>query len=88
MTAIAMTREELLATVQKVFLDLFELEPTKVTLQTHLFTDLDLDSLDAIDLAATLSKQAGIKLAEGELKGIRTVGDIVELGFQKLNPAP
>jgi len=81
------TREQFLATVRQVFGELFELPPEKITLDAHLFTQLDLDSLDAIDLAATLSKKAGIKLVEGELKSIRTVGDIVELGFRKLNPA-
>jgi acyl carrier protein len=80
------TREQILKMLQELFEELFELPPEKVTLSASLFTDLDFDSLDAIDLAATLSKRAGIKLAEEELKSIRTVADIVELGFRKLNP--
>jgi acyl carrier protein len=80
----AASREQILAVVVDVLENEFEKDPSKITLQTHLFTDLDLDSLDAIDLAAALSKKAQIKLATEEMKEIRTVGDVVEIGFRKL----
>ncbi len=81
------SREDLLAVVIKALEDLFEVEASAVTPATNLFVDLDLDSLDAIDLAATLSKKARIKLSAEEMKKIRTVGDIVEIGVQKLGPS-
>lgn len=83
----APTREELFAVVVKALEDLFEVDASGVTTATNLFVDLDLDSLDAIDLAATLSKKAHIKLSAEEMKKIRTVGDIVEIGVQKLGPS-
>ncbi len=80
-------REEILATITAVLHELFEVDTAKVSLTTNLFTDLDLDSLDAIDLAASLSKKVQLKLSTEEMKKIRTVGDIVEIAIQKLGPA-
>lgn len=80
-------REKILVTVREVLVELFEKEGSEITEATHLFTDLDLDSLDAIDLAAALSKKAQIKLVTEEMKSIRTVGDIVEIGIRKLSEA-
>lgn len=81
------TREKILETVREVLVELFEKDGSEITESTHLFTDLDLDSLDAIDLAAALSKKAQIKLVTEEMKSIRTVGDIVEIGIRKLSEA-
>lgn len=79
------TETEIFATVKAVLIELFDTDESKITMDTHLYTDLDLDSLDAIDLAAALAKKAKIRLVEEEMRGIRTVGDIVNLGKQKLN---
>lgn len=81
------SRQRILGTVRDVLVEHFEKEGVEITEATHLFTDLDLDSLDAIDLAAALSKKARIKLVTEEMKSIRTVGDIVEIGIRKLSEA-
>ena len=80
----AASREQILEVVKEVLSELFEKDPSQIAETTNLFTDLDLDSLDAIDLAAALSKKAQIKLVTEEMKNIRTVGDIVEIGTRKL----
>lgn len=71
-----------------VLVDTFELEPDEVTPTAHLYKDLDLDSLDAIDLAVKLNTETGIKLKEQEMKSIRTVEDIVKIIARNLNIAP
>lgn len=78
------TEQEIFQIVRDVLVELFEIEPDKIKMSTHLYTDLDLDSLDAIDLAATLAKKAKIRLVEEDLRQIRTVSDIVTLGLKKL----
>ena len=80
------TREEIQEEIFGIFIELFEIPPEKIRLESNLYTDLDLDSLDAIDLAATLSKRSGIRLVEEDMRAIRTIGDIVNLGVQKLIP--
>jgi len=48
-------------------------------LSSHLIDDLDFDSIDSIELAVRLETVAGIDIEEDELKGLRTVSDIVDL---------
>ena len=79
------TKEEILQQVQQLLTEAFELEAGAVTLDAHLYRDLDLDSFDAIDLAVNMESKTGIKLQEEELRLIRTVSDIVEVVYPKLN---
>ena len=72
-----MNQAKLLEKIRSVLATHFELDPNLVQPEAHLYEDLDLDSLDAIDLAVTLKSETGIKLSEEEMKGIRTVADIV-----------
>ena len=55
----------------------FGIESSKVEPSAHLIDDLDLDSIDLVDLAVSLEQERGIKLDEEELKSVRTVGDAV-----------
>jgi acyl carrier protein len=65
--------------IRKLLVDLFEIDPEKITLEANLYQDLDIDSIDAIDLAVEFKKRTGRQLAPDEFKKIRTVGDVVEL---------
>lgn len=75
----AETRQEVFEVLAAKMVEMFELEPGSVTAETHLFEDLDLDSIDAIDLAVQLQELTGKKVGEESLRGLRTVGDVVEL---------
>ncbi len=55
-----------------------------MTPEATLFQDLDLDSLDAIDLAVKLETETGLKLVETEFRSIRTVKDVVETIHRKM----
>lgn len=72
-------RESVLERVREILVESFELEPAAVRLDAHLIDDLDLDSIDAIDLAVELEQETGLRVEEQELKKIRLVKDIVDL---------
>ncbi|MDX2019514.1 MAG: acyl carrier protein [Deltaproteobacteria bacterium] len=74
-----MTQAEIFDRVQAMMNELFELDREKITLESHLINDLDLDSLDAIDMAVKLEEITGHRVAEESLKAIRTVADVVHL---------
>ena len=74
-----MTQAEIFTRVQTMMNELFELDPEKIKLESHLINDLDLDSLDAIDMAVKLEEITGHRVAEDSLKSIRTVADVVHL---------
>ena len=52
--------------------------------QAHLVDDLDLDSIDAVDLAVRVEERTGLALDEADLKSIQTIQDIVDLIDERL----
>ena len=57
--------------------ELFDVDRSAITLQSHLGEDLDIDSIDAIDLIVELKKYVGKKISPEDFKSVRTVEDIV-----------
>ena len=74
-----MTRDEILDELRRLMTSLFDLDAASVTLESRLGDDLDLDSIDAIDLIIKLQDMTAQKVDPEEMKAIRTVGDIVDL---------
>lgn len=73
-----MKRDEIFAQVKTTLITLFELEEADVTPQARLYQDLELDSIDAIDLVVHLQKLTGKKIKPEEFKAVRSVADVVE----------
>jgi acyl carrier protein len=71
------TDAQILEHLRTVLSSNFEIEPERITLQADLFGDLDLDSIDAVDLAIKLQELTGRRVKPQDFKGIRTVGDVV-----------
>lgn len=74
-----MTRDEIFNDLRRRMHEMFEIVPERVTLEADLRNDLGLDSIDAIDMAASLQKMTGQKVDLSALKSIRTVSDVVDL---------
>ncbi|WP_176016025.1 acyl carrier protein [Burkholderia sp. BCC0398] len=72
-----MTDAEILERIRAIFHENFAIEPERVTPDTHLFEQLDLDSIDAVDLAIKLQEMTGKRIKPEEFKSVRTVGDVV-----------
>ncbi len=72
-------REEILDEIRQVMAGLFELDPAVITTESRLGDDLDLDSIDAIDLIIKMQELSGQKVDQEAMREIRTVGDIVDL---------
>lgn len=83
-----MTKDEILTMVKSVLTGAFELPEAKLVPEAQLNRDLDLDSLDAVDLVIKLKSDIGVVLNEKDLRSIRTIGDIVDIIFAALNPSP
>lgn len=73
-----LTREEILANLSRYLQELFEVPAEAITMDARLFEDLDLDSIDAIDLVIKLQELTGKKISPKEFKTVRTIGDIVD----------
>ena len=79
-----LSKEEILSRVTDVLVRSFELDPGAVLPTAHLFDDLDLDSIDAIDLVVGLEESIGLKVGEEDLVRIRIVQDVVDLVHREL----
>jgi len=73
-----MTRDEIFARLRDALVELFELDPNSIVPQASLMTDLDLDSIDAIDLMLKLKEITGKKIQPDAFRHVRTVQDIVD----------
>ena len=81
------TREEIFDTLRDALVELFELDPARVSMDANLYQDLEIDSIDAVDLIDHIKRQTGKKIAAEEFKSVRTVGDVVEAVFRLVQPA-
>lgn len=71
------SKEEILAMLTELLVEEFELEAQDITLDASLYEELDLDSIDAVDLVVRLREITGKKIAPESFKEVRTVEDIV-----------
>ncbi|MEO7066685.1 MAG: acyl carrier protein [Rhodanobacter sp.] len=69
--------ENILARLREVLRDTFEIDPARVTPSAQLFTDLELDSIDAVDLAIHVQEMTGMRIKPADFKSVRTVGDVI-----------
>ena len=72
-----MNDAEILGRIREIFQENFDIEPSRVTPEAHLFEELDLDSIDAVDLAIKLQEMTGRRIKPEEFKSVRTVGDVI-----------
>jgi len=79
------TKEEIYHKVVAIFEELFEIEAQNITLEANLYQDLDIDSIDAVDLMVELKKFTGKKIQPEEFRSVRTVQDIVDQVYKLLN---
>ncbi len=73
-----MTREQILAEIVRSLVDDFDVDPSLVRPEARLREDLDLDSIDAVDLSVKMQELTGRRVEEAKLRAIRTVADIVD----------
>lgn len=73
--------------VSALLIKLFEIEPQAITPDARLYEDLELDSIDAVDMIVHLQKKTGKKIKPETFKSVRTVQDVVDAVAQLLHEA-
>lgn len=73
-----MTEQEIQKILTGALENLFEVDPAKITLDTNLYEDLEIDSIDAIDLIDNIKRQTGYKLQAEDFRNVRTVNDVIQ----------
>ena len=72
-----MTEQEIIDLINTSLAEEFELDLEDLSPEAHLFDDLELDSLDIVDMVVVLESAFQFKIREEEsIRKIRTLGDI------------
>ena len=80
-----MDKQTIFTEVKMALVELFEVDGDAVTLDAQLYQDLELDSIDAIDLVVHLQKLTGKKIKPEEFTSVRSVADVVEAVDRLMN---
>ena len=80
-----LTKQEILEKVCGILVDTFELPENEVKAESNLYTDLDLDSIDAVDLVISLQEMTDKKVAPESFKLIRTVQDVADAVYDLIH---
>ena len=73
-----MTEQEIQKILTEALENLFEIDPEKIKLDTNRYEDLEIDSIDAIDLIDNSKRQTGYKLQAEDFRNVRTVNDVIQ----------
>ena len=74
-----MKKEALVEEVKIILTEKFEIEESKITLDSNIVTDLDLDSIDIIDLIVTLNNMLKLNVSAADFKDKRTLSEILDV---------
>jgi acyl carrier protein len=83
-----MTRDEVLTLIRSHLADELELDPARITEDTHFKQDLDADSLDLYTLVQELEDVYGVQMSDEQAARIQTVRQAVDFVLEHLPSAP
>lgn len=72
-----LSKDTILKELTKILTEDFEIDEKQITPDANLFEDLELDSIDAVDLAVRVQQFTHKKISPENFKQIRTIDDIV-----------
>ncbi len=79
------TKEQIFEELKNILHDELEIDEDLIKGEANLFEDLELDSIDAVDIAVRMQRFTDKKLTPEEFKQIKTVDDVVNAVLALLN---
>lgn len=73
-----MTKQEILERIQKILADQLSIEPETIEMTSNIIEDLNVDSIDFVELVMSLESEFDMAIMDEEAERIRTVGDAVD----------
>jgi len=72
-----MTEHDIYTRLSAILVETFDIEPERIRPEARLYDDLDIDSIDAVDLIVKLKPLVGKRLQPEAFKSVRTLQDVV-----------
>ena len=73
------SKDEIYQLLHKKLVEMFEVEPGDIRPSANLYEDLDIDSIDAVDLMVELRRITSRQIDPDEFKTVRTVEDVMNV---------
>lgn len=71
------SNEDVLEFLRNTLVELFEIDASDIHPESRLYEDLDIDSIDAVDMVVELKRFTGKRINPDDFKSVRTVNDVV-----------
>lgn len=78
-----MTRDDIFQILKDALTELFEIEESRIKPETLIYEDLQIDSIDAIDMIDYIKRKTGYRLMPEDFKNVKTLDDIVKAVAKK-----
>lgn len=78
-------KDEILTKLTEILVEEFEIDEESITPGAHLYQELDLDSIDTVDMVIKLQELVGKKIEPETFKSVRTIDDVVNAIDQLVN---
>ena len=79
-----MSKDEIFEILKGALMELFEIDEGKIARESKIYEDLEIDSIDAIDLVDFIKKKTGYRMEATDFKEVRTLNDIIEVVSKQL----
>ena len=80
-----MTHDQIFSRIVEIMSTTFDVEASRVSTSSRLGEDLDIDSIDAVDLIVQLKPMLGGNLRPEAFKAVRSVQDVVDTVYAMLH---
>ena len=73
-----MNKDSLFAEIRDILVEQFDVEAAAVTMDANLYEELEIDSIDAVDLLVQLKALTGKKIPPDVFRDVRTIRDVLD----------
>jgi acyl carrier protein len=73
-----MTKDQLFQKCVEILHETFDIPAEKIKPESRLYEELDIDSIDAVDLIVRMKPMVGKRMQPEAFKAVRTVQDVVD----------
>ncbi len=80
-----MKEQKIIQIVNDFLIDEFELEPEQIKVDTLLRDELELESLDLVDIIVLIEREFGFKVEPTEIVKVNTVGELYDFIIERVN---
>lgn len=65
--------------LKELIIETLDIEEEKITPEASLYDDLDIDSLDAMELSMAIEEKCGINIMDDDISEVKTIEDILKI---------